>query len=159
MLPLPWLPADAPEVYTFVATLPPTECALTPSTPLLTSPLLMAVLPLALGCELGLGVKDLATVGVPGVEALGVTSPPLRRLLSTTVVTPDSLSGSVFISGATSMSEMLTSASAAGHAPAVVESERQPKVAVDSPESAKAKRGEGESKPPDPSLWSLNSLG
>ena len=45
-----------------------------------TSPLLMAVLPLALGCELGLGVRDLATVGIPGVEALGVPEPLFGRL-------------------------------------------------------------------------------
>jgi hypothetical protein len=39
------------------------------------------------------------------------------------------------------MSEMLTSAAAAGRTPAAVESERQPKVAVDSLESAMAKKG------------------
>ena len=150
-LPLPWLPTADPDVHASVTTLSLTERALTPSTPLLTSPLPVAVLPLASGWELGLGVKGLATLGASGVQAPGVPGPllvwianllmPLGRPLSTTVVTPDSLSGSVFISGATSMSEMLTSASAAGHAPAVVESERQPKVAVDSPESAMAKRG------------------
>jgi hypothetical protein len=129
--------------------------SLTPSTPLFTPPLPMAVLPPATWCELGRGVKDLATVGVPGVEALGVPSPPVGRLCSTTVVTPDSLSGSVFNSGAASISEMLTSASAAGCAPAAVESERQPKVAVDSPESAIAKIGK-RIEPPQP--FSLVSL-